>query len=216
LFQLDGQTPHFSVTGEEGDIWNLCQYKWYEWIYFRENKNGFPLHRELLGRSLGPAKGEGNEMAQWCLKANGQVVLRRTHRPLSADELTSDTELKKRDRFIKNIASKYGSSETAPAIEMTTADYEFELYEDNDEKTPPTPDLDDPIDATGRALDSQPAYDQLINAELMLSNDGEFQPVTGVGRIIGPNGKPEGKYNTVSKLNTMSYDVLFPDGNVKE
>ena len=26
LFQLDGQTPQFLVTGEEGDISNLCQY----------------------------------------------------------------------------------------------------------------------------------------------------------------------------------------------
>jgi hypothetical protein len=29
-FQLDGQTPQFSVTGEEDDISNLCQFKWYE------------------------------------------------------------------------------------------------------------------------------------------------------------------------------------------
>jgi hypothetical protein len=218
LFQLDGQTPHFFVTVEEGDISNLCQYKWYEWIYFRENKNGFPLHRELLGRSLmGPAKGEGNEMAHWCLKANGQVVPRRTHRPLSADELlTSDTELKKRERFIKNIASKYGTSEIAPTFKTTTDEYEVELYEDDDETLPPTPDLDDPVDATGRALDSQPAYDQLINAGLMLPNDGEFQPVTVIGRTLWLNRNPEGKYNAIPQLNTMTYDVLFPDGNVKE
>jgi hypothetical protein len=30
LFQLDGQNPHFSITGDEGDISNLCQFKWYE------------------------------------------------------------------------------------------------------------------------------------------------------------------------------------------
>jgi hypothetical protein len=37
---------------------------------------------EVLGRVLGPAKGKGNEMAQWLLKANGNVVPRRTLRPL--------------------------------------------------------------------------------------------------------------------------------------
>ena len=36
----------------------------------------FPTNREVLGRVLGPAQGEGNEMAQWVLKANGKVVPR--------------------------------------------------------------------------------------------------------------------------------------------
>ena len=60
IFQLDGQTPHFTVTGEEADISNLCQFDWYEWCYIREQKDPFPMHREVLGRVLGPAKGEGN------------------------------------------------------------------------------------------------------------------------------------------------------------
>ena len=75
LFQLQGTTPHTALTGNESDISNLCQYEWYEWCYFRENRNLFPFNREVLGRILGPAHGEGNEMAQWVLKANGTVVL---------------------------------------------------------------------------------------------------------------------------------------------
>jgi hypothetical protein len=53
LFQLDGQTPHFSVTRQEGNISNLCQFKWYEWVYYREGSSP----RGVLGRTLGPAKG---------------------------------------------------------------------------------------------------------------------------------------------------------------
>ena len=34
LFQLLGQTPHFATFGEEGDISNICQFGWYEWVYF--------------------------------------------------------------------------------------------------------------------------------------------------------------------------------------
>ena len=30
LFQLQGQTPHFATFGEEGDIYNICQFGWYE------------------------------------------------------------------------------------------------------------------------------------------------------------------------------------------
>ena len=98
LFQLEGQTPHFTVTGKEADISNLCQFDWYEWCYFREQKDPFPMHREVLFRVLGPAKGEGNEMAQWCLKANGNFVPRSTARPLKAYETASEPN-KRSGRF---------------------------------------------------------------------------------------------------------------------
>ena len=68
LFQLQGQTPHFATFGEEGDISNICQFGWYEWVYFRETTSKFPFPAHVLGRCLGPAKNEGNEMTQWVLK----------------------------------------------------------------------------------------------------------------------------------------------------
>eukprot|EP00980_Cylindrotheca_fusiformis_P029117 scaffold22730_cov151-Cylindrotheca_fusiformis.AAC.1 len=73
LFQLEGRNPHFHTVGDEGDISNLCQFGWYEFAYYREGSANFPLPREILTRVLGPAKGEGNEMAQWCLKPNGTI-----------------------------------------------------------------------------------------------------------------------------------------------
>ena len=36
----------------------------------------FHHSKEILGRVLGPVTGEGNEMSQWILKANGVVVPR--------------------------------------------------------------------------------------------------------------------------------------------
>ena len=48
LFSLHGQNPHFTVTGEEGDISNLCKFKWYDWCYFRDKKNRFPYNQEIL------------------------------------------------------------------------------------------------------------------------------------------------------------------------
>jgi hypothetical protein len=78
LFQLHGMNAHTALTGEEGDISNLSEYKWYDWCYYREQKEKFPYPREILGRVLGPATGAGNEMSQWVLKSNGNVVPRRT------------------------------------------------------------------------------------------------------------------------------------------
>ena len=64
LFTLHGMNAHTALFGEDGDISNLCQFKWYDWCYFHEKKESFPYNREMLGRVLGPAKSAGNKMAQ--------------------------------------------------------------------------------------------------------------------------------------------------------
>jgi hypothetical protein len=78
LFQLHGTNAHTATMHIEADISNVSRYGWYEWCYFHEKTKKFPFNREVLGRVLGPARGEGNEMAQWVLKANGNVVPRRS------------------------------------------------------------------------------------------------------------------------------------------
>ena len=67
-FKLHGTTPHTATLAEE--------FGWYEWCYYREHTAAFPHNHEVLGRVLGPGQDEGNEMAQWVLKAIGQVVPR--------------------------------------------------------------------------------------------------------------------------------------------
>ena len=49
LFQLQGMNPHMATFGVEGDISNICQYKWYEWIYFRDGSMKYPFMKEVLG-----------------------------------------------------------------------------------------------------------------------------------------------------------------------
>ena len=34
LFQLNGTNPNFKITGNTGDISNLCQFRWFEWCYY--------------------------------------------------------------------------------------------------------------------------------------------------------------------------------------
>jgi hypothetical protein len=102
------------------------------------------MPREILGGTLGPAKGEGDEMAQWCLKANGNVVPRRTVRPLNAAELNSETEIREREVFTDLIKSRWGLS---PTMAEPSDGYEFDEYEDDNE-SPLIPDFNDPVDAT--------------------------------------------------------------------
>ena len=219
LFQLEGRNPHHHVFHEEGDISNLCQFGWYEWVYYR-NRDPFPLHTELLGRCLGPSTGEGNGMSQWILKSNGKVVPRRIVRPLRKDEWSKDTEKAKRELFDSLISAKLGDSLTPMPdgneyeLNAPEAQDDFVPYGDDDNAPWAIPEVDDPVDASGHALDQQPAYDQLINAELLISDGSEYQPVRVLGRTKSPSGRVEGEYDTNPILNTMLYDVEFPDGQV--
>jgi hypothetical protein len=86
-FKLHGFSPYTLAIGEERDISNLCQFGWYEWCYFREHTAAFPKQLEVMGRVLGPARGECNEMCQWVLKGNRTVVPRRSVRPLNPSEI---------------------------------------------------------------------------------------------------------------------------------
>ena len=72
--------------------------------------------KECLGCCLGPAKNEGNAMAQWILKANGKVVPLRTCRHLTPAELapSNETEVRKRAEFDAHITQELGDSFKLP------------------------------------------------------------------------------------------------------
>jgi len=110
-------------------------------------------------------------MAQWILKANGNVVPRWTLRPLKTEELHSKTEAKKRKTFNALIERRWGTSINPPKVEKQNSnndddDDASEEYEDDVEQPRHIPDIEDTVDANGRLLNQQPAYDKLLNAEV--------------------------------------------------
>ena len=44
----------------------------------------------------------------------------------------------------------------------------FEKYEDHEQQEQPTLEVEDIVDSTGKLIKQQPAYDQIINAEVQL------------------------------------------------
>ena len=76
--------------------------------------------------------------------------------------------------------------------------------------------IEDVVDIEGKLLCQQPAYDKIINAEVLLQNGDEVQTARVLQRSIGHNGKVAGKYDDNPSLNSMIYDLEFPDGTVKE
>ena len=214
-FNLKNTNAYTQLTSEEADISNLCQYDWYEWCYYMEHTNKFPFNQEVLGRVLGPAKGSGNEMAQWILKSNGNVVPRRTLRPLKAEELYSPVEMKKRDVFDALIERRWGTAIKAPN-EKSDIDSEWNEYNDEFEKPMVVPDIEDSVDGKGHLLNQQPQYDKLIHSEVSLQVENTIQHGKVIQRTVDPEGQVIGTYDDRPHLNTMSYDVEFSDGSVKE
>lgn len=72
------------------------------------------------------------------------------------------------------------------------------------------------MDASGRMINQQPVYDRLINSEVQLQFENSVQTGKVRRRSIGPDGKANGKYDHNPLLNSLVYEVEFPDGTMKE
>ena len=95
-------------------------------------------------------------------------------------------------------------------------DGNFVPYEDDDKTPRLIPEMDDPADANGNAIHTQPIYDHLIYAELQLPHRENMELAKIIERSIGPDGKTTGAYSKQPQLNTVIYNVKFDDGEVKE
>ena len=170
---------HFSVIGEDDDISNLCEFSWYEWSYYCDHNAGFPFQQEFLGRVLGPAKVEGNEILQWIFKVNGLVVPHRTDVPLTNTQLNSETNKNKRTIFYQCISKRWVTSiSSLPITVDTTTDNLRYLYGDPDKPACVMPKLFEPIENdTNKILDQQTTYNLLIYSEVMLPHQYQLQNV---------------------------------------
>jgi hypothetical protein len=108
IYKLDGQVPETLVTGSTADISEIAEFKWYQWVYFRDTTVAWPGDCEVLGRYLGPAADIGPAMAAKILKNNGQTLVRTTFCPLTNDELLGEDEKKKRADFDLRIKEILG------------------------------------------------------------------------------------------------------------
>ncbi|KAI2502051.1 Reverse transcriptase (RNA-dependent DNA polymerase) [Fragilaria crotonensis] len=110
IFRLSGQVPETIVSGETADISPLAQFKWYEWVMFRDTSVTYPDDALVLGRDLGPAIDIGPAMTRKILKANGQVVYRSTVRSLTPDEMADTTAKAARDKFTESVNAALGEA----------------------------------------------------------------------------------------------------------
>ena len=92
----------------------------------------------------------------------------------------------------------------------------LEEYGDEDELPRVIPEMNDPIYASGNAINQQPVYDKMIQAELILPQGEKLRIEKVRGRTVGPDGKIIGTFHDTPIFNLVVSDVEFPYGEVTE
>ena len=115
FFQLEGQNPILLLLVKKAIFLILASSSGLNGAIFDIKRKVFHYLRRLC-RVLGPSKNAGNEMAQWVLQSNGQIVPCRSLRHLQIEETNNDVdEDRKRQVFMECIRVKLGDSMTLPS-----------------------------------------------------------------------------------------------------
>ena len=131
VFELKCEVPRTVIKSETANITHLCEFGWYDWVYFRDNAGTYPDDK-WVGRWLGPSTDIGQALCAKYLKENGRCVYRSSYRHLTEDEMNSPKDRKKREPYDQMIYSRLGSSASTQDFEEDYSTPEYELYEDDD------------------------------------------------------------------------------------
>ena len=100
-----------------------------------------------------------------------------------------------------------------PTMEETTKQNDLD---DDMHELVESPDHEDILNSMGRILEQQPSFDKIINTEVMIQNGDEMAMEKVVRRSLDADGRTTGTYHDNPFLNTVTYNVEFSDGQVKE
>ena len=95
------------------------------------------------------------------------------------------------------IRKRLGTSLTPPkpAKLDEVSPERWEAKGDDDEDPRMVLEVEDTVDANGRLINQQPAYDKLIHAEVQLQKGDDFHTAKVIGRALDPNGSVVGQYD---------------------
>ena len=204
----NGEVPETIISGETAEVSPLAQLGWYEWCMFRDTAVPFPDDKMILGRYLGPSIDIGPAMTAKILKANGEVLHRSTYRELTPEELVDENLNKEKEAFDKAVHERYGPAMTAKdLVEEDIETPTFDLYEDDDGERHEHCEEADVTPEEG---------DQYVNAEVLMQKGDGFKTGKVVGRKRQADGSLKGTANANPILDTRTYEVEFPDGEISE
>ena len=149
------------MKSETPNITHLCEFGWYDWVYFRDTAVTNPNDKWVLGRWHGPGNDIGKALCAKILKENGRYVYRSPYRHLTEDEVNGPEKVKKRESYGQMIYSKLGSSARTQDSGEDYPTPEFELCEGDEGNG----------DLHANECEDEPTpiiYDTYIGAEVVL------------------------------------------------
>jgi hypothetical protein len=216
IYGLEGRVPERKIKGETVDISTIAEYDWYEWVKFRDTAAKFPVSKIQLGRDLGAAIDIGPAMTRNILKQNGMVMYRSSVRSLTQDAIRSPTEQKERQEFDIAIEEKFvpAMSKDDFQDDPDYADFitqTFDCYEDDEVPPSKMPDIYDI-----KKEHDVDTYDQYAGAHVRFTIGNEIRS----GKVLRRNHKLDdtvrGQANANPMLDTITYEIEFPDGRSDE
>jgi hypothetical protein len=205
LPELEGYTPYTRLTGDTCDISHLCEFKWYEVVWYVDPPD--KMEKRKLGRYLGPRHDIGQAMCCKILTITGTVLSRTSVVPLSVEDKNSDIVKEKLKSFDTGLAQALGDRAQGIVQEPDHNEIdEYVPYEDAHNEAMIVPEAED-IDID--------AHHRLISSKVMLPQGG--QVVTGrvVRRKRDNDGNLIGQSHTSPLLDTSLFEVEFEDGHTE-
>jgi len=226
-YKLHSQVPETVLTGQTVDISPLVEFGWYQWVMYFDYVSKEPS----LGRWLGPAEDSvGSAMTSKILMKNCHTYTTATLRSLTDEEWDSNEWRQQRKLFDKEITRRLGQ----PMVEEDVVNIDPDAvtpvdrhYADDDEGThkhyPDADDIHRPLPDDSAVDDNivedgeTPGYaDHYIGATVDITHMGEMRTARVRERTRDDDGRMIGEANDNPILDTRSYLVEFPDGDVTE
>ena len=236
---LDGKTPATMMTGDTCDISFLCEFGFYDWVWYispQGSEGQEDMQRKRLGRYLGPSTNVGDAMCGTVLTEKGSRLDRTSIIPLSIEDRNNEEVTKRKQVFERILESKLGERVKAlkdgkPAAAI---DEEFEHFTSPlEDKTPDrveyipwsleelgykefmdTEDKPAPVPELKEADDID--WNKYVSAKVSIPKDGHtFANGKVVRRARDECGDLVGTTHSNPLLDTSEYEVQFEDGAVE-
>jgi len=218
LFSMEGRTPYEAVYGHTPDISSLCNFDFYEPVWFYEPQT-FPDDKRIMARWLGEAHGVGQAMCYWILPANGVPIARSTVQPISKADRDSEevkSELKELDAAITSKLVSQAEMDESERDVVVIPDYLRHHDDDDDVLTPYFDPIEPEADMPEADAFTHEEYDKYISAEVILPKGDQMILGKVIARKREINDNPIGVAHSNPIFDTRLYQVQFPEGHVEE
>jgi hypothetical protein len=171
VLSLQGETPHTVLTGDTGDISQLCEFSWYDIVWYIDIT--VTMQNRKLGRYLGPSPDIGQAMSSKILAAKGTVIVQTSILPLSIEDNNSDVVRTQIQDFDKALTVALGDRIVGIPAELD------ENEEDDRQFVPYADDVngEEPVMPESDLLDHD-TYHRFIAARVQIPVGGEMKSGT--------------------------------------